>query len=58
MRDHCHYMSLDRLIAEDNDNDDDLTRVVISAPDNIMTLQPMDHIIALVQYEDDKEKLD
>lgn len=51
-------MSLDRLIAEDNDNDDDLTRVVISAPDNIMTLQPMDHIIALVQYEDDKEKMD
>ena len=34
--------------------------MVISGPDNIMTLQPMDNIIALVQYEDaeDKEKLD
>ena len=53
-------MTCFRLIAEDNDNDDDLTRVVISGPDNIMTLQPMDNIIALVQYEDaeDKEKLD
>ena len=52
-------LGITRMIAEDNDNDDDLTRVVIGAPDNVMTLQPMDNIIALVQYEDeDKEKVD
>ena len=51
-------IGITRMIAEDNENDEDLTRVVISAPDNIMTLQPMDNIIALVQYDDDKEKVD
>ena len=53
-------LGITRMIAEDNDEDDeDLTRVVIGAPDNKMTLQPMDNIIALVQYEeDDKEKVD
>ena len=51
-------LGLTRMIAEDSEEDDDLTRVVISAPDNVMTLQPMDNIIALVQYEEDKEKVD
>ena len=53
-------LGITRMIAEDNDDDDeDLTRVVIGAPDNKMTLQPMDNIIALVQYEEeDKEKVD
>ena len=49
-------LGITRLIAEDDEDNDDLTRVVISAPDNNMTLQPMDNIIALVQFNDDKEK--
>ena len=53
-------LGITRLVAEDSDDDDDLTRVVIGAPDNIFTLQPMDNIIALVQYEleEDKEKIE
>ena len=31
---------------------------MISAPDNDMKLQPMDNIIALIQFEEDKEKKD
>ena len=53
-------LGITRLVAEDSEDDDDLTRVVIGAPDNIFTLQPMDNIIALVQFdmEDDKEKIE
>ena len=53
-------LGITRLVAEDSEDDEDLTRVVIGAPDNIFTLQPMDNIIALVQYEqeDDKEKVE
>ena len=35
------------------------TRIVISCPNNDALLQPMDHIIVLVQFEDeDKEKVE
>ena len=53
-------LGITRLVAEDSEDDDDLTRVVIGAPDNNFTLQPMDNIIALVQYEleEDKEKIE
>ena len=44
-------MSIFRLLEEDIDNDGDIdqVRVVLSCPDNGMLLQPLDHIIALVQ---------
>ena len=51
-------LAINRLIGEDYEDNGDLTRVVISCPDNLMTLQPMDNIIAVVQYEEDKEKRD
>ena len=51
-------LAINRLIGEDYEDDGDLTRVVISCPDNLMTLQPMDNIIAVVQYEEDKENRD
>ena len=35
------------------------TRVVLSCPDNSLRLEPSDHIIALVQWEEeDKEKVE
>ena len=49
-------LGVTRLVAVDSEDTEDLTRVVIGAPDNIFTLQPMDHIIALIQYEEEKEK--
>ena len=49
-------LGVTRLVAEDTEDDEDLTRVVIGAPDNVFTLQPMDHIIVLIQYEEEKEK--
>ena len=49
-------LAINRLLDEDFEGNDDPTRVVISCPDNMTMLQPMDHIIALVQWEDSKEK--
>ena len=44
-----------RLI-EENDNDDevdhDQTRVILSCPSNTALLQPRDHIVALVQWQE------
>ena len=51
-------LAINRLLDEDFEGNDDPTRVVISCPDNLVTLQPMDNIIALVQWEEDKEKRD
>jgi len=54
-------LSIFRLLEEDIDNDGDIdqVRVVLSCPDNNMLLQPLDHIIALVQWEDeDKVKVE
>ena len=53
-------LGITRLVAEDSEDDEDLTRVVIGAPDNTFTLQPMDNVIALVQFEEeeDKEKIE
>jgi len=49
-------LAINRLLDEDIEENDDPTRVVISCPDNLTILQPMDHIIALVQWGDSKEK--
>ena len=49
-------LAINRLLDEEAEGNDDPTRVVISCPDNLTMLQPMDHIIALVQWEDNKEK--
>ena len=43
--------------GDDEDESEELTRVVIGAPDNDMILQPSDNIIALVQsHHSEKEK--
>ena len=49
-------LAINRLVDEEGDGVEDPTRVVISCPDNLTLLQPMDHIIALVQWEEYKEK--
>ena len=49
-------LAINRLIDEDQDGSEDPTRVVISCPDNLTMLQPMDNIIVLVQWEDSKQK--
>ncbi|XP_023325746.1 calcium-activated potassium channel slowpoke [Eurytemora carolleeae] len=53
-------LAIYRLVEEDldGDNDIDSIRVTLGAPDNSALLQPDDHIIALVQFEDDKEKVE
>ena len=51
-------IAINRLLGEEYEDDGDLTRVVISCPDNLMTLQPMDNILVISQYEEDKEKRD
>ena len=48
-------LAVNRLVDVDGDEKDereDLTRVVIGAPDNDMVLQSTDHIIALVQHRE------
>jgi len=53
-------LSISRLLDEEPAADTEQeVRVVLGCPDNTMKLQANDHIIALVQWEDeDKEKVE
>ena len=47
-------IAINRLIEadEEDDDEDDFVRVVLSCPDNDLRLEPTDNIIALVQFHE------
>ena len=51
----CLCLAVTRLMDTDGYDEDEqveLARIVIGAPDNDMILQPSDNVIALVQYDE------